>query len=106
MDRLTITTPSPISKKLRKYAHKSDVSISAAAVKLIELGLIIDEKSSSSDDDNEVEKANKSEELFKKFMILNGEILKAIAKENYQYNDEKMNEIMNKSMDTYSKIFN
>lgn len=105
MDRFTITTPSPISKKLRKYAHKNDVSISAAAVKLIELGLIIDEKNSSNDD-NEVAKENKSEELFKKFMILNGEILKAIAKENYQYNDDKMNEIMNKSMDTYSKIFN
>lgn len=103
MERIQVGLPDPVLKKLRRYAHKNDLSMSGSALKLIELALAIDSKKSSSDEENQLK--NDGMQLqsdpavvakINELIVQNAVILKEILYEGFNFEPKKMDEIKDK----------
>lgn len=112
MEQISFSSPSPVAKKLRKYAQKNDVSVSSAIVKLLEFAMLIESKSKDKvdgseqdNDDKAIDLESKIDKTIKKLVIQNGIILKSIIKEQFDYDDNKMKELRDKTASACEKIF-
>ena len=106
MERMSISFPSPVLKKLRKYASKQDMSVSSVAVKLIELGLVIEEKNdgdSKNKQSNNMDVSQLNEEYLSKVTIQTSEIVKVIAKEVFKVKEDVISKIIDSTQDIYDK---
>ena len=104
MDRITVTFPSPLLRRLRKYAYKEDLSVSSAVVKLIELGLVIDSKSDDpSEEESDINQIK--DELLTKITIQTNEIIKEIATKNLDFKQDKIEEIRRNTNKIYDEKF-
>ena len=93
MERINVSMPDPILKKLRRHANKNDLSVAASALKLIELGLIIESKSKDKNEEEHSKEDVFNESLdikIKELTIQNAVILKSILTDGFNFDEDKM----------------
>jgi hypothetical protein len=107
MDRIQVGFPKPVLNKIRKYAHKNDISMSASVLKLVEFALAIEskkqEKNLKNEQGNEAENLNQNSEIsgvinqkINELIIQNAIILKEIIRDGFNFDDKKIDEIKEK----------
>ena len=107
MERINVSMPDPILKKLRRHANKNDLSVAASALKLIELGLIIESKSKDKNEDKPSDDDVSNDLLdvkMKELTIQNAVILKSILTDGFNFNEEKMIKIRAEISSAKAKI--
>jgi DUF917 family protein len=101
MARITVTMPDNIHEKVLKLAGKEDDSISYTVTRLLEIGLMV------MDSKNEKKNADKSTELedyCQKIIIQMNGIIKEIAIDKFDFNNEKITQITNDTLSKFNKL--
>lgn len=113
MERISISMPDPVLKKLRKYANKNDISMSSSALKLIELALIIDSKSKDDSgenaDDSSVNMEGFDPVIDKKMnelIVQNAVILKTLLKDGFNFEEKKLDNVRAEIASFKDKLLN
>lgn len=115
MERITVNVPSPVLNKIRKYAHKNDLSLSSSVLKLVEFALAIDakkiEKKEENDRENDLKKSFDApnsggviDQKINELIIQNAIILKEILHDGFNFDDKKIDEIKAKVAKARSSI--
>jgi len=100
MERINVSVPDPVIKKLRRYAKNKDISTSSAAVKLIEFALLIESKSKESSGGDSNKDSNNGEgfdpvvdKKMNELIIQNAVILRTLLKDGFNFKDEKLDNV-------------
>ena len=100
MARITITLPDNLHEQVLKLAKKDGGSVSYTVTKLVELGLILTNKSNK----NEEKYISKMDEHCNKLIIQLNEILKDLAVNNYGFSSEKIAQISQETISKYNGL--
>jgi hypothetical protein len=117
MERITVNVPSPVLNKIRKYAHKNDLSLSSSVVKLVEFALAIEAKKNEKSDESKQESDQQRSfdmtdpggninKTINELIIQNAIILKEILHDGFNFDDKKIEEIKAKVNKARSSILN
>jgi hypothetical protein len=101
MARITVTMPDNIHEKVLKLAGKEDDSVSYTVTRLLEIGLMV------MDSKNEKNSADTSTELVEycqKLIIQMNGIIKEIAIDKFDFNNEKITKITNDTLSKFNKL--
>ena len=115
MDRIQVGFPAPVLKKVRKYAHKNDLSMSASVLKLVEFALAIDAKKNEINEEKDKENGLQNspevtgsggviDQKINELIIQNAIILKEILHDGFNFDDKKIDEIKAKVTKARSSI--
>lgn len=101
MARITVTMPDNIHEKVLKLAGKEDDSISYTVTRLLEIGLMVmDSKNEKKSDD----KSTELEDYCQKLIIQMNGIIKEIAIDKFDFNNEKITRITNDTLSKFNKL--
>jgi hypothetical protein len=100
MTRVTITIPDNLHTQVLKLAKKDGGSVSYTVSKLVELGLILTNKSNQ----NKENSVSKMDEHCNKLIIQLNEILKDLAINNYGFSSEKIAQISQETISKYNEL--
>lgn len=101
MARITVTIPNNIHSQVLKIADKENESISYTVSRLTEIGLMV--LSSNKDKKNEFT-VNEIDEHCQKLIIQMNGILKEIAIDKFNFNDEKIEKITNATLTKFNQL--
>lgn len=101
MARITITLPDNLHNQVTNLAGKEKDSISYTSTRLIEIGLLVTQNKNTSSDNN---KTQEIEEYCQKLIIQINGILKEIAIEKFNFDNEKIAYITNETLNKFKKL--
>ncbi|HAU1387079.1 TPA: hypothetical protein KKX58_001667 [Legionella pneumophila] len=101
MPRITITIPDNLHKEVVKMAGKENDSVSYTVARLIELGLLV--MNSKDKKDDEKTDTDLEDYCYKLIIQMNG-IIKELAVEKFNFDNEKISKITNDTLAKFNKL--
>lgn len=101
MARITVTLPDKMHEQVLTLAGKEKDSISYTTTRLIEIGLMVMNNKSEKKDDKISDEA---EEYCQKLIIQINGIIKEIAINQFNFDNEKITKITNETLDKFNKL--
>lgn len=101
MARITVTLPDNIHDQVLKIAGKENDSISYTTTRLVEIGLMVMNSKTENKNEN---KASDIEEYCQKLIIQINGIVKEIAVDRFNFDDEKIVQITNDTLSKFNKL--
>ena len=101
MPRITITIPDNLHKDVVKMAGKENDSVSYTVARLIELGLLV--MNSKDKKDDEKTDTDLEDYCYKLIIQMNG-IIKELAVEKFNFDNEKISRITNDTLAKFNKL--
>ena len=101
MARITVTLPDNLHKQVLKIAGKENDSLSYTTTRLVEIGLMVmDNKAENKDE----KKASDIEEYCQKLIIQINGIVKEIAVDKFNFDNDKIAQITNDTLSKFNKV--
>lgn len=101
MARITITLPDQMHEQVLKLAGKEQDSISYTTTRLIEIGLMVMNNKSEKKEDKIMDEV---EEYCQKLIIQINGIVKEIAINQFNFDNDKITQITNDTLDKFNKL--
>ncbi|HAU0201965.1 TPA: hypothetical protein JBF29_04490 [Legionella pneumophila] len=101
MARITVTLPDNLHKQIIKIAGKENDSLSYTTTRLVEIGLMV--MNSKSENKDEQKTANIEEYCQKLIIQING-IIKEIAVDKFNFDDDKIVQITKDTLNKFNKL--
>ena len=101
MARITVTMPDNLHEKVLKMAGKEDDTISYTVTRLVEIGLMVMNNKNENKADS---KSSDLEDYCQKLIIQMNGILKELAVDKFDFNNEKISQITNDTLIKYNKL--
>ncbi|MFO9618722.1 hypothetical protein SDB96_09130 [Legionella pneumophila serogroup 1] len=101
MARITVTLPDNLHKQIIKIAGKENASLSYTTTRLVEIGLMV--MNSKSENKDEQKTANIEEYCQKLIIQING-IIKEIAVDKFNFDDDKIVQITKDTLNKFNKL--
>ncbi|MFA6302176.1 MAG: hypothetical protein WC627_03475 [Legionella sp.] len=98
MARMTISLPDNIHKQVLEIAEKEKDSISFTVTKLVEIGIMLLKNQ------QEQNKSNELEEYCQKLIIQINGIIKELAIEKFDFNQDKIASITQETLNKFNKL--
>lgn len=101
MARITVTLPDNIHDQVLKIAGKENDSISYTTTRLVEIGLMV---MNSKTENKDEQKTTDIEEYCQKLIIQINGIVKEIAVDKFNFDDEKIVQITKDTLNKFNKL--
>lgn len=101
MPRITITLPDNLHKQVLTIAGKENDSLSYTTSRLIEIGLLVMNSKTENKDEN---KTNDIEEYCQKLIIQINGIVKEIAVNKFNFDNDKIAKITSDTLSKFNKL--
>lgn len=101
MARITVTLPEKIHQQVLKIAAKENDSISYTLTRLVEIGLLV---MNNNDKNTNDKKTNNIEEYCQKLIIQINGIIKEIAVDKLNFDNNKIVQITNDTLKKFNKL--
>ncbi|HAT1130572.1 TPA: hypothetical protein JBB30_01310 [Legionella pneumophila subsp. pneumophila] len=101
MARITVTLPDNLHKQIIKIAGKENDSLSYTTTRLVEIGLMV---MNSKSDNKDEQKTTNIEEYCQKLIIQINGIIKEIAVDKFNFDDDKIVKITKDTLNKFNKL--
>ena len=101
MARITVTMPDNLHEKVLKMAGKEDDTISYTVTRLVEIGLMVMNNKNENKTDS---KTSDLEDYCQKLIIQMNGILKEIAMDQFNFNNDKISKITNDTLIKFNEL--
>ncbi|AAU28138.1 TPA: hypothetical protein QHF22_001672 [Legionella pneumophila] len=101
MARITVTLPDNLHKQIIKIAGKENDSLSYTTTRLVEIGLMV---MNSKSDNKDEQKTTNIEEYCQKLIIQINGIIKEIAVDKFNFDDDKIVQITKDTLNKFNKL--
>jgi hypothetical protein len=101
MARITVTLPDNLHDQVLKIAGKENDSLSYTTTRLVEIGLMV---MNSKTENTDEKKVSNIEEYCQKLIIQINGIVKEIAVDKFNFDDEKIVQITNDTLSKFNKL--
>ncbi|WP_392536749.1 hypothetical protein [Legionella sp. 227] len=101
MARITVTLPENLHEQVLKIAGKENDSISYTTTRLVEIGLMV---MNSKTENKDEKKATDIEEYCQKLIIQINGIVKEIAVDRFNFDNEKIIQITKDTLSKFNKL--
>lgn len=101
MARITVTLPDNLHEQVLKIAGKENDSLSYTTTRLVEIGLMVMNTKAENKDEK---KASDIEEYCQKLIIQINGIVKEIAVDKFNFDNDKIAQITNDTLNKFNKI--
>ena len=101
MARITVTLPDNLHEQVLKIAGKENDSLSYTTTRLVEIGLMV---MSSKAENKDEKKPSDIEEYCQKLIIQINGIVKEIAVDKFNFDNDKIAQITNDTLSKFNKV--